>query len=162
PTKRSERATSFRRLRRCGNELLPGAIRMHLAELAVHLGKNAIVGLVTRTLFGVEPEAHDDQLEVREPRPREIGDGLTVSHGGDEPVHAASCFRLVWRRGESEPLFRDRHLERLVPHAEAEVMDLVDYEQVELTTESRHVPISTLERRDGDRLDALLAVSETA
>ncbi len=68
----------------------------------------------------------------------------------------------VEAREEPPGEIADRHLERLVTDPAAEVMRLVDDEQVEPVAEPVHVPVGALERRDGHRRELAHAVAVAA
>ena len=65
-------------------------------------------------------------------------------------------------RGEPEPQRRDRHLQRFVPLAPAEMVDLVDDDQAEAIADLHHVARGAGEGGDGDRAQHPLAVAEAA
>src|SRR5207245_4309933 len=83
-------------------------------------------------LCGGQVEVQGDSVEVAEEATDEITDRELVCGRADE-LDQALRGHLVVRRGgrEPKPSIRGRHLEGLVPKAAAEVVCLVDHEQIE-------------------------------
>ncbi|HET8539746.1 MAG TPA: hypothetical protein VFL83_07725 [Anaeromyxobacter sp.] len=113
------------------------------------------------SLDGVEIEAQRHQLERREVPPSEVSDG-ELEHGGADELRDPLCCRSIRRRrGQPQSLGSGTEIESLVPDTAAEVVYLVDDQQVEPVAEPVHLAPPALERRDRDRLDAALTVAET-
>ena len=100
-----------------------------------------------RVEAGEEPPGQVGYGELEDGRPHELG----------ETGHRAG---IAWRRGrETEAGLRDRHLEGLIPKTTAEVMDLIDDEEIEAIPELVHVPKCALEGRNRQRRSLAHAVA---
>ena len=103
-------------------------------------------GRVGGPFIGRELEVQRDGVEAREESAGEIGDGELEdrrAHQLREPGQDSGVARRCCREAESSA--RDHHLERFVPEAGTEMMDLVDDDETESVAELGHVPVCALE-----------------
>src|SRR5439155_27093744 len=130
-------------------------------DRGVHGPKERHVALVGGTLAWRQLEPQRDHVEVGEEAAGEVADRELVDDGANELVQAGDGGRLpCGRRREAEPGAGDRHLERLVAQVAAEVVYLVDDQQLEAVAKPAHPAVGALERRQGDRTQLSPSVTE--
>src|SRR6266566_2287101 len=144
-------------------EILPARAGCHASELRMHGTERRHPALVRLPLSSRQVEVQGDDVEAGEEGTGKVTDRELV--GGranelDQPLRD----RGIARRGrrESQPGGCDRHLEGLVAQATAEVVRLVDHEEVEAVAEPVHVPVGALEGGDGQRGELAGAVAIAA
>lgn len=127
-------------------EVYPGGLRGPLTELLVGSIEHRTQAGVRGALLRREIEVHGDGVETREKAPGEIADSEFKDGRSDEVGEASrGTGGARGRCRETETGSRDRHLEGLVSEATAEVVDLIDDQEVEAVSELIHVPIRALE-----------------
>ena len=105
---------------------------------------------MTASKLARKPPGQIRDRELEDRRPDQLGE---AGHGG----------RVTWRSSrEAEASDGQRHLEGLVAQATAEVVDLVDDQEVEAIAEQVHVPVGALEGGDGQRRHLVDAVAVAA
>ncbi len=149
--------------RRGTDELGPGRSRHGTPEACLDDAELRDVLLVGTSLVGRELEPDHEEIEAREERPGEVADSELVDSGAEQ-LDETGRRRPVARRSGAEPeaRWRERHLERLVADVGAEVVGLVDHEQVEAVADLGHAAPGALEGGDRDRREFVGAVAVAA
>src|SRR5437867_1393580 len=144
-------------------EVFPARAGCHAPELRMHGTERRHPAFVRLPLGSRQVEMQGDDVEAGEEGTRKVTDRELV--GGranefDQPLRD----RGIARRGrrESQPGGCDRHLQGLVAQATAEVVRLVDHEEIEAVAEPVHVPVGTLEGGNGQRGELVGAVAVAA
>jgi hypothetical protein len=133
-------------------EVHPARLRRHATEVRVGAREHPSQARVGGTLLGREVQVQRDDVEAGEEPAGEVGDGELEdgrSHELGESGRSAGVARGC--RRETEASARHGHLEGLVARATAEVMHLVDDEEMEAIAELVHVPVDALEGGDRQR-----------
>src|SRR5882724_7461859 len=144
-------------------EVLPAGARREAAEPCLDITELGHAALIGGPLGVGEVEVQGDGVEGGEETPGEIADRELVGRRPDE-VQETTDGRLCARRSRREAEARrgGRHLERLVAHPAAEVVYLVDHEEIEAVPETLHAPVRALEGRNRHRSDLIGDVAEAA
>jgi hypothetical protein len=105
-----------------------------------HLAQSRVSG----TLGAGQIQVEDDRSEFSEKPPGQVPDRQFVDGRPDQFRKPGSGGRVARRSGgQAQAGTRDRHLQRLVAEAAAEVMDLVDDQETEVGSEVVHVAVGT-------------------
>src|SRR5438093_1943133 len=144
-------------------EVLPARAGCHAPELRMHLTERRHPAFVRLPLGSRQVEMQGDDVEAGEEGTRKVADRELVGGRANE-FDQPRRDRGIARRGrrESQPGGCDRHLQGLVAQATAEVVRLVDHEEIEAVAEPVHVPVGTLEGGNGQRGELVGAVAVAA
>src|SRR3989441_5031319 len=158
-----QRTPPFNGPSRRPREILPARAGYHAPELRKNGTERRHPALVRLPLGSRQVEVQGDDVEAGEEGTGEVTDRELIGSRAnelDQPLRD----RGIARRGrrESQPGGCDRHLEGLIARATAEVVRLVDHEEVEAVAEPGHVPVGALEGGDGQRGELAGAVAIAA